>query len=345
MATHPRPTYDPARFYLWRAPDETFSIHLSLDVVEKLNRELERAGAEDPPRDLNGVLLGRARAGSQSASVVEDIVIERGDVGSRISAPGQVDAAVSDMIWKLVREAGSGRHVVGFFRTQRTGTLAPNAWDLANATRLFGEPDNLMLLVQFPKPGAGEAAFFYWERGKTQPHVSGPPFPFDVAKLYDASPQAPKFVDPLFFNEPPPKKFVRVSGEPHVWMQLIPTFGIFAVLTLGIQMAWPSGSAEATPEVKMEAVNTMPLGLMVTARPHQLEIRWNHDSPHIQAAEKAVLRITEDTVTEEVPVPRQELRDGYVAYTPKTNLVDIRLEVSGPDGNSASESVHVVARP
>jgi hypothetical protein len=37
-----------------------------------------------------------------------------------------------------------------------------------------------------------------------------------------------------------------------------------------------------------------------------------------------------------------QLRDGHVAYTPLTSDVNIRLEVSAPDGKSIGESVQLV---
>jgi len=46
-----------------------------------------------------------------------------------------------------------------------------------------------------------------------------------------------------------------------------------------------------------------------------------------------------------VPFEARELREGYVAYTPKTNDVSIRFEVTGADGAATTESIRVVAIP
>ena len=93
------------------------------------------------------------------------------------------DDVFTDMICKLVQGAGSGRHVIGFVRSQSDGALIPNELDFTNAVRLLGEPDNVLLLIQFSQQGASEANFFYWEDGTAQFQASGPPFSFDVAKL------------------------------------------------------------------------------------------------------------------------------------------------------------------
>jgi len=57
------------------------------------------------------------------------------------------------------------------------------------------------------------------------------------------------------------------------------------------------------------------------------------------------MKITDDGITEAVPFDQGQLRDGYVAYTPKTNDVSIRLEVTGKDGGTASESTRWVSIP
>jgi hypothetical protein len=350
MATGAKLGFDPARFHIWKPPGNGFSIHLSLEVVHRLTQELRRAASENPPRDITGVLLGRARIEFQPSSVVEDFVLDRGNEADRAQSLG--DNTVSDTIWKLVGAAGSGRHVVGFFRSQRDGLLIPNDWDLRNASRLFGEPDNLLLLIRFAKQGESDAAFVYWEPRKKEPYFSGPPFPFDLSKLAPASEFATKSSDSLPLNDPhrlprpipPPRTTVPFAWEPRIWLRLIPTFGLFALVTLGTQMLWSSHSAEATaPE--MLASSETPIGLTVTARPHQVEIRWNHDSAPIRSAEKAVIKILEGSLTEVVPVARQDLQDGFVVYTPKTNDVNVRFEVTGSDGSRTTESVRVVAIP
>jgi len=76
-----------------------------------------------------------------------------------------------------------------------------------------------------------------------------------------------------------------------------------------------------------------------------LEIRWNRESAAIATSDKAVIKITEDGRTEVVPFDQTQLRDGYVAYTPKTSDVSIRLEVTGKDGATTSESIRSVAIP
>jgi hypothetical protein len=76
-----------------------------------------------------------------------------------------------------------------------------------------------------------------------------------------------------------------------------------------------------------------------------LEIRWNRAALAVTAAAKGTLSISEAGVTEAVPFGPSELREGYVAYTPKTNNVSIRFEVTANDGAAITESIRVVAIP
>jgi hypothetical protein len=110
-------------------------------------------------------------------------------------------------------------------------------------------------------------------------------------------------------------------------------------------MATNSSRTVAAAPPPTEAVAAAGLGLTVTTHSHQLEIRWNRESAVIQASDRGTMKITDDGITESVPFDQSQLRDGYVAYAPKTSDVSIRLEVTGKDGDTTSESIRSVAIP
>jgi hypothetical protein len=346
MATGAKPAADARRFYIWNAPGESFSIHLSLEVVQKMTTGLLHAAIGNPPRDISGVLLGRSLQAQYPMTIVEDFVFASGQATNHDSSSSD-DDAVAGMVWSVVRGVEEGRHIVGFFRSQRNGRLAPNDLDLTNARRLLGEPDNVLLLIRLLESGESEATFFYWEGAKTQYHGHDAPFPFDATQLPATSLSAWKYPDPDLPERVsfPPSIAARVAIEPALWLRLFPTVALFGLVTAGIQMLWLSRPAEATPAAEMTTADAAPLGLKVTVQPQQVDIRWNQHSAAILAAKKAVLTITEGDVREKVPIDNRELRDGYVAYTPQTNDVYIRLEVSETDGNTTTESVRVIAIP
>ena len=235
--------FDPAHFYVWRAPGSASSIHLSLEVVEKLTQELVRAAGKSPPHDIRGVLLGRTRPAPQPASVVEDVVVPGGNDKNKGTLTTD-DDSVSDMICKIVRGARSGQHVVGFFRSQRDGPLVPNDFDLISASRLLGEPDNLLLLIRFQPQGGSEAVFFDWEHGNAKSEESCPPFPFDVSKLCATYQKSPVFSDPAALLSKDAlaqlERPARSSVGMLVWLRLALTFGFFVLVTLGIVVLWAS---------------------------------------------------------------------------------------------------------
>ncbi len=135
------------------------------------------------------------------------------------------------------------------------------------------------------------------------------------------------------------------------WLRLLPTAAlgmiIVGVLHLVIDShhaAAPAPSNQSTPPL-VESDDRTNLGLTVTALSNQFQIHWNRASRAILASDHGVMRITENGITEAVPFDPTQLRDGYVAYGPKTNDVSIRLEVTGKDGAMTSESVRLVASP
>lgn len=337
-----QPGYDPADYYVWRTPSG-FSIHLSLHVVRELSAQIAASG------DVRGVLLGRSITAPFAGTMVNDFVL--------VSPSEDFERAP-----RFIEGAGHDHAVIGFFQSQRDGGLSLGAREIQTFERLFGEEGNIALSIRAPRRGDTEAALFYWQSGGIQPDEFGFGFPFDATKLGARHPGW-RFPDPLERHSEAPQRaaFQRSREVPMVtpresirWSRLLPTV---VLVTAGIgatQLVWnsrattsansPQITAEATTPIVAPVYET-PLGLKVTAQPHQLEIRWNRAAPVVASAAKGSMSITESGVTESVPFEAQELRDGYVAYTPKTNDVSVRLEVTGAGGRPVTESIRVVAIP
>lgn len=125
-------------------------------------------------------------------------------------------------------------------------------------------------------------------------------------------------------------------------MPLLTTTALFSIGTAAVlTLAAPQRQVAAAPSVAYQS----PLGLKVTSRKQQLDIRWDHTCAAITKADKALMKVTEGEMTELIPLDRRDLQDGSVAYSPMTNDVRIRLEVSEKDGSSVSESARAVAIP
>jgi hypothetical protein len=337
--------YDPANFYVWRVSDG-FAIHLSLKMVTQLAAQISRAGNESQPAELRGILLGRSTDTPFRATVIEDfkLIPPSKDLAARPDS----DAAAFEIARRTI-PAGSEQRALGFFRSGRDGNLNMGPRDLQIFSDLFCETGNIALSIQTPRRGRdSDAALFYWQHG-AQPRDFGFGFPFDAGQLADGHPGW-RFPNPLERTQsaaqqttPAPVSSADRNGIR--WSRLLPTAALMMIGIGALQVATNSNRTAAAAPAVLEAANETRLGLTVTTREHQLEIRWNRNSAAIAACDKGVMRITDDGVTEVVPFDQGQLRDGYVAYTPKTNDVSIRLEVTGQDGGATSESIRSVAIP
>jgi hypothetical protein len=330
--------YDPSTYYVWRASDG-FAIHLRLKMVAELNAQISLAGSEAAGMRgmMRGILIGRTVETPFRTTVIEDF---------KLIAPGKDVGEDLESV-----ELGKGQRAVGFFRAQPEGRLNMRQRDLQTFSRLFCETGSVGMLIRTsPRGNASEAALFYSQDGGVQPRDFGFGFPLDAAQLASGHPGW-RYPDPLadinvaLVSAPqPPAKF-SAPQEGIRWLRLLPTAALVAIGIGALQMATNSSRTVAAAPPPTEAVAAAGLGLTVTTHSHQLEIRWNRESAVIQASDQGTMKITDDGITESVPFDQSQLRDGYVAYAPKTSDVSIRLEVTGKDGDTTSESIRSVAIP
>jgi hypothetical protein len=335
--------YDPAKFFVWRAPGTLFSIHLSLDVINRLNQA--RAQFEG---DICAVLLGYSMVSPQQASFVDDFALLPASwdlTGGAYSK--DLEETRADIVRKLAEGAENGQHAIGFCRWQQEGPLELTGADFAAAQRFFAEADNILLLIRSQPYQIGEAALFYWDEGKLQVPDASSHFPFDVGKLTaingDAVPR-----DRRKPAEPPPapRSWSQNSGEPIRWLRLLTLSGLLSIGIAAAQLALVHNRpADAEPQTPAAVEPAPALGLKAAWVGKQLQIRWNHDAQAIPHASKGQMRITDGGQTEVIDFDQRQLQDGAVSYTPFTNEVNIRLEIGGPDGGGTAESVRVVATP
>jgi hypothetical protein len=326
--------YDPSTYYVWRASDG-FAIHLRLKVVAQLNAQISLAGSE--AAGMRGILMGRTVETPFHTTVIEDFKLIR---------PGENVAGDLESV-----EPRNGQRAVGFFRAQPDGKLNMGQRDLQTLNRLFCETGSVALLIRSsPRGTESEAALFYWQDGGVQPRDFGFGFPLDAAQLATGHPGW-RYPDPLGDTQvapvsaPQPPAKLSAPQDGIRWLRLLPTAALVAIAIGALQMATNSSRTVAAASETTRIATAAGLGLTVTTHPHQLEIRWNRESAVIEASDRATMKITDDGITESVPFDQSQLRDGYVAYTPKTSDVSIRLEVTGKDGGTTSESIRSVAIP
>jgi hypothetical protein len=373
---------DPSNFYVWRA-SENFAIHLSVKVITQLTARI--SASRSLVGDLRGILLGRTIDEPVRATVIDDFeLIPPGDdaAANQVTDDKLLEIAcrkARDGNEQQVLGFFRSRKDGGLSMNQRdletfsrlfceTGNVA-----LLIQTSRVNESDAALFYWQHGGAHPRDFGFgFPFDAGRL---VNGHPgwryrVPIDTAPepapLPPPGPQAPGWTAPssrppraVDWTMPPPP-VSPASGSGIRWGRLAPTVILVAISVGALQIATSSKQTAATAAASGIAASETAatelvaqaspsdersLGLSVTSRQRQLEIRWNRESAAVATSIKAVMRITEDGITEVVPFDQTQLRDGYVAYTPKTNDVSIRLEVTGKDGGTMSESVRSVAIP
>jgi len=375
--------YEPGNFYVWRASD-AFAIHLSLSVVGQLTAQISRAGNEaagmcgiligrtiDTPfratiiEDFKLIAPTADNADSyDSADAQLEIACRNVETGKdqralgffRVLREGRLNLRGRDLdtFSRLFCETGK---VALLIQTSRRGNESDAAlfyWQHGGAYPRdfgFGFPLDAGQLAEghpgwrYPDPleGAQVAAL-------PSPAPAPQPQATQQAKP-QAKPQASQPVPPM-----PPRPVSTFMRDGIRWSRLLPTAALVVLGICALQLvtnpnrfgsAVPTQTNNMPSQASLAATPNQPaiLGLTVTARPRQLEVRWNSEAAPIQQCERGVMKITESGVTQVIPFDQRELHDGYVAYTPTTNDVRITLDVTGPGGVTTSESIRAVAIP
>ncbi len=173
-----------APFYLWEVSQKPPAIHLSLELVGRLEREVVEAFRSVTARgsEIGGILLGRA-AGARPAVSVEEYELVECDY-SRGPLYRLSDKDRERLKAAIERRAAEGKfQVVGYFRSHTRKGLALDAEDLALFKERFSDPLNVVLLVRPYATKASTGGFFIWEEGQIRGESSYLEFPFNRASL------------------------------------------------------------------------------------------------------------------------------------------------------------------
>ncbi|MGE5568478.1 MAG: energy transducer TonB [Rhodospirillales bacterium] len=226
--------------YLWEVPNKAVSIQISLDVIDRIEREVIDSFKAITKRgsEVGGILLGRiAHAGKRTVFVENYESIPCDYARGPLYLLAEPDK--ERLREALRRLKSSPLAVVGFFRGNTRKELVLDDDDLALAQEFFSDPNQVFLLVKpfAMKPSTG--AFFFWEDGQLQAE-SYLQFPFRRSELQkmpqsivqaggraaDAAPPAPAREDraPVVFpkrEERPAPVFVK-REEPRLGPVVVP---------------------------------------------------------------------------------------------------------------------------
>ena len=162
--------------YVWQVHGKPLSIHVNLNVIERLQLELFQSG--QPGHEAVGVLLGRVHeSGFLTTFTVDGYELIR-ENGSALNRQKQLAEIVSK--WSAL---GGDRRAIGLVRSQPRGWLALGEEDLETARNLFPQYDNIFLVVRSSAGSEPRAGFFFWEGRQIRANESYSEFVFDSEVL------------------------------------------------------------------------------------------------------------------------------------------------------------------
>jgi TonB family protein len=170
--------------YVWRVEDKPVSVHLSLDVVARMQSLLACSPGVRPP-EQGGILLGQVRRVNESWMVaVEDFVTA--ECEHLRGASWTLSARDRQQLGRQVKRL-KGKGVVGWFRTHTRPGLFLDQYDFRLFSEFFSHPACVALAIR-PDPVKGaEAGFFFWDNGDMRRATPYRSFPFRPDALAPAS--------------------------------------------------------------------------------------------------------------------------------------------------------------
>ena len=194
----------PSAYYLWEFPEKPVSVRLSLDVVDRLERDVLESFRAITARgsEVGGLLLGRAESGGSFKTVIENYELFHCDYsrGPLYLLSDEEKARMEDVIRRKKSIPGQAGAVVGFFRSNTRKELALDEEDLEMFGKYFSRPEQVFLLVKPFAAKASSAGLFIWEGGRVRGEGSYIEFPFRRSELGKGD-----FAKSIVLDAPKPK--------------------------------------------------------------------------------------------------------------------------------------------
>jgi hypothetical protein len=358
-----------AEYFNWESGDRRFMIHMHLDAIDGLARDL----IEGIPAETGGVLLGQVGRGERPVVWIERY--QRVDIDFALNAEGQ---AAFEKAARRASEDGE-LTVVGYYRAHlRPGFQLEDA-DLELLGRYFTDPEDLVLLLRPEKNKAEILAQFMGRDAEPQSgfQVLGTPFPFRGRVLRPAEAEDdPEERTGRTGSEPPPPH----AGVHHgVHRRLVPDFQpapesprpareffmearpataplpepwesahgwrfpgkwwpiLAALLVVGV-----GGTIVLQQSSRHETTEVRPLGLYVDASGQSWRVSWNTSATGLPGSR--VKLFVRDGEQNQIDLQPQNVQSGTYLYTAKGSDVTFRLEVVDKSGHLSADSFRILER-
>jgi len=328
-------------------PGKSVSIHLSLEVVDRLLQDSMRGFGAVPKRgaEVGGVLLGSVESTDGPRVRVEDyelvpIEYKRGPSYLLSDTDLETFAEVMERLRSRTELVP-----VGFFRSQTRDAAGLTTEDLELLARFLPAPEAIVLLIKPYATRVSTAGFYFQENGRYQ---DGPPlveFPLRRRDLAPDDPGAapdreePRVARPFpptrrSDSGPSPPLVVPAEVQPPrprwIWFPLS-----FIFLLLGVLLGFQAAST-----MRPNAPGGDPYSLSLNAEKSgdNLHIKWDRQAPAIRTALKGVLSIEDGAFSKTVDLDPGQLQTGSVVYHHNSTHVRFRLEVYPKDRDSLAET-------
>lgn len=185
-------------YYVWEVAGQPVTVHLHLDVLDRLSLEVMRGFGAVPKRgaEVGGLLIGTiepAAEGNPAVVRIEDFepVECQYRRGPSYLFTEDEKTIFEDAVRRWQPDASKPAHTVGFYRSQTREGMSLAGDDIELLDEFFPDPESVVLLVKPFGTKVSEAGFFVREDGAF-PAASPLQFPF---RRHD-----------LTGEEPPPRR-------------------------------------------------------------------------------------------------------------------------------------------
>jgi hypothetical protein len=324
-------------------------VRLSIDVVSRLGLAVWEGFKALPRRGLEtgGLLIGtRRNSGSQVVVEIADFeAVESEHAAGPSYLLSDPDRRLLES--RIAAHGTSGRkpHVVGFYRSHTRTGFGMTLEDEYLFSNYFRKSSDVFLLIRSNGNGPPIGGFLIREGGKILSETPYLQFTLSSELALRAAPEVSPALPPPTPVLPAPTQSVVIASPPTVGLAasrrvIFVAAGaaiLAAILAAGVSFAiWrrpPGAASDGT---------AAPLALSISDSSSGLRLSWNHRAS--QRASHAILWIRDGELERKVELDPKQLNEGSIAYWPRTNDVDFRLQLVGP-GGSVTESVRSIGGP
>lgn len=361
-------TQSAAGYYVWEVPGKDITVHLLLDVVDRMLVEVMRGFGAVPKRgaEVGGVLIGTIQHGDPTIVRIEDFdpvecAYKRGPSYLFVD---EDRAAFEEAVRRWQPDAARPMYAVGLFRSSTRDGMSLSSDDLELLDVLFPSPAHIALLIKPYGTKVSMAGFFFREDRRFQ-ETTPLEFPFRRRELTgeEAPPrrsmierrprgqresralstlpypaphdlQEQDYTPPEHVPQPASAYAVTMPSRSRLrsamWIPLSFVFLLFGV-GLGLMIGLTRG-----PSSNNEA--EFNLGLSVSRSDDNLTIKWDRRAAAIREAQRGVLEIEDGNYTKSVELKPVELHSGSIIFRNASAAVHFKLTVYPEDRVSVSET-------